>query len=753
MRGAPLPRVELPVFPVILCGGAGTRLWPASRPSRPKQFLPLLGEFSIFQDTVLRMSRLRGARDAVIVAGRAHLELIREQLAAIGRSAFIIIEPEGRDSAPAIAAAGCWIQGQAADGVAVVVAADHHIPDADAFCAAAEIAVAAAAGGAIATFGIRPTEPSTGYGYIEPAEALDLAPGAHWVRRFVEKPPAETAKAYVDAGYLWNSGNFVFRADRLLGELDTFAPELMERVRAAYVGGEQRSDGLDLGDQFRTAPKISIDYALMEKTRHAAVVPVSYSWSDLGSWQAIHQASAQDEQGNAFRGAAMAHASTGSLVRSATGQLVTLVGLDRVGVVVEPDAILVCALDASQEVKGLVDKLKAASATVAGEVGPLAAVSGRLTDWLMTSALPIWWSLGADHERGGFREGLDQQGRPADEGRRLRVQARQVYSYATAGALGWRGPWRQAIGHGLDYLDTRYRRPDGLYRTLVTDNGAVADDSAMLYDQAFVLLSLASAAKALPEDRARLSAQAEALLGRVREAHDCPSGGLREAGDDRPYQSNALMHLFEASLTWSGVSAHAGWRELADEIGELCCSRFIDAESGALREVFDEQWRPAPGDLGRIVEPGHQFEWAWLLQQWAWLNDRRDASARARRLFEVGDAGVDRVSGAAIDSLLDDLSPRERTARLWPQTERVKAAHILGEQDASVRAAEVLETYFATPIPGLWRDRLGTEGQFADGPAPASSFYHIVAAIAELGGLRIVGRPACREDRVARSGS
>jgi mannose-1-phosphate guanylyltransferase/mannose-6-phosphate isomerase len=742
---------DLALFPVILCGGSGSRLWPASRPARPKQFLPLLGDLSIFQDTVVRMSRLDSAREVVVVTGEAHLGLIRSQLATLSQTAFIITEPEGRDSAPAIAAAGAWIESQHPGGIAVVVAADHHIPDTKAFCAATGVAAAAARQGAIATFGVKPSQPSTGYGYIEPGEALPAAPGAYRVRRFVEKPSAVTASAYVEAGYLWNSGNFVFRADRLLGELEAFAPTLITEVRAALTGGTPRADGLRLGPRFSASPKISIDYAVMEKTQHAAVVPVDYSWSDLGSWQAIHEASSKDELNNAFHGPAEARSSTGCLIRSATDQTVAILGLDRVAVVVEADAVLVCALDSSQEVKGLVDKLHAAGPTGPGahpDLVELSALASRLTDWLLGSALPLWWSLGADRARGGFCEALQSSGEPADGPKRLRVQARQVYAYATAGALGWRGPWRDAAVHGLDYLDARYRRVDGLYRTLVEADGAIVNDDALLYDQAFVLLALAAAAKALPADFPRLATKARALLGRVREAYAHPEAGLREAIGDRPYQSNALMHLFEAALTWTQVCADGDWRALADEIGELCCTRLIDPSSGAVREAFDAQWRPASGQPGRIVEPGHQFEWAWLLEQWAWATDRPDAEAKAKGLFAAGERGVAHDRRCAVDSLFDDFSVRETTARLWPQTERMKAAHILGDPKACLEAGQTLETYLRTTVPGLWRDRQGTDGRFADGPAPASSFYHIIAAIAELNGLRIVeGAPPLSTSR------
>ena len=747
------------VVPVILCGGAGTRLWPASRPSRPKQFLPLVGVRSIFQDTVLRMQQVRGATEAVIVTGRAHLDTIRRQLAEIGAEAFIIVEPEGRDSAPAMAAAASWIAAWRPDAIAVSVTSDHHIPDVDAFAAGAEIAVAAAAQGAIVTFGVRPTHASTAYGYIEPGEPFAGVAGAYRTRRFVEKPGAETAVAYVAAGYLWNSGNFVFAPERLLSELESHAPGVAEMARAAHADGVLQENVLSLGPDFLASPRISIDYAVMERTAHAAVAPVDYPWSDLGSWQAIHQAAARDAGGNALSGRVRLRASREVLVRSATDQLVTVVGLAGVAVVVEPDAILVCDLDSSQEVKGLVDSLATSSqATDAA----LAEATGALNDWLVASALPIWWALGADRDGGGYLEALDQAGRPAEQFRRVRVHARQTYVYATGGALGWRGPWREAVDHGLAYLDARYRRDDGLYRTLAATDGAPLDETALLYDQAFVLIALAAAARALPERRRALETQAGELLACVLGAFRHDDGGFRERDHARAparyglagegeFQGNAQMHLLEAALNWAELSADKRWTGVAGEIAALACTRLVDAESGVLLELFDAQWRPAQGDAGRILDPGHQFEWAWLLEQWSWKGGGAEAASVAARLFEAGERGVDPARGVAVDSLWSDFGAREQTARLWPQTERLKAAHVLarraepelreGRLASARQAAVALQRYLVVPLPGLWRDRLEPDGRFAEGPAPASSLYHIVSAIAELDGRRIVAAP------------
>ncbi len=755
-----MPTSEPIVVPVILCGGVGSRLWPASRPSRPKQFLPLLGTRSIFQDTVLRMQRTKGASALVVVAGQAHLEIIRRQLDELGSDAFVLVEPDGRNSAPAMAAAASWIAAEHPGAVVVSVASDHHIPDVDAFCGAVETAVAAAANGAIVTFGVRPSHPSTAYGYLEPGERLK--DGVRKLSRFVEKPDETAAAAYLEAGYLWNSGNFVFTAERLLGELARFAPEVLEKARQAHICGSVKDGTLSLGAAFLEAPRISIDYAVMEKTAHAAVLPVDYAWSDLGSWQAIHEASTHDETGSSLRGSGLLWGSRDVLVRSSTDQLVAVLGLEQVGVVVEPDAILVCNLASSQKVKELVDGL---SPSRQPSKPALAEVGGELCDWLLATALPLWWALGADRQNGGFYEALDRAGRPDERLRRLRVQARQVYAFATGAALGWRGPWREAVDHGLAYLERRYRRADGLYRTLVTPDGAPLNDAALLYDQAFVLIARAAAARVLPERRRELEAEAAAHLEQILAVFRHDGGGFREPDYEQTpprygldfegeFQCNAQMHLFEAALGWAEISADPRWVAVADEIGALACVRFIDPESGALRELFDAGWNPAEGEAGRIIDPGHQFEWAWLLEQWSWQSGRSEAAGAAARLFEAGARGVDAARGVAMDSLWDDFAPRERTARLWPQTERLKAAHLLAQRPAqelngvrcasAIAAAAAMQRYLGTPLPGLWGDCMDADGRISEGPAPASAIYHIAGAIAELMGRRIVADPGAK---------
>lgn len=354
--------------------------------------------------------------------------------------------------------------------------------------------------------------------------------------------------------------------------------------------------------------------------------------------------------------------------------------------------------------------------------------ANTLVGWLKTVALPLWWEAGGDRERGGFHEALDGEGRPVGAPRRARVQARQTYVYAAAGALGWNGPWREASAHGLEFLMARYRRPDGLFRTKVEPGGEVADDAAWLYDQAFVLFALAAAESAgLGGDH---RGAARALAGAL-DAWRLPEGGFREPPAAIDRQSNPHMHLFESALAWEAIDPDPLWPALADEIAALALARFIDA-IGALHEFFAEGWRPAPGVDGRIVEPGHQFEWAWLLERWAIRRGREDGRRAARRLYEIGKGGIDGGRGVAHQQLLDDGAVHDPVGRLWPQTEWLKAALIMGEPDEAVRAIAGLKLYLDRPGPGLWRDKLRVDGSFVDEPSPASSFYHIMLAVSEL---------------------
>jgi mannose-1-phosphate guanylyltransferase/mannose-1-phosphate guanylyltransferase/mannose-6-phosphate isomerase len=352
----------LPVVPVILSGGTGTRLWPLSRESYPKQFWPLLSERTMLQETAARGTG-PGFAPPVVVCNEAHRFLVAEQLRAarIG-GARILLEPVGRNSAPAIAAAALLVAAEDPGAVLWILAADHAIADVAALHAALEEAAVAARAGRIVTFGMTPTAPETGYGYIEVGAPLTGAPGVSAVARFVEKPDAATAADFVAGGrHLWNSGMFVATAATLIEELRAHAPAVLSAVEAAIAGTVRDLDFHRLaGPAFEAAPSISIDYAVMERTARAAVVPASIGWSDLGSWDALWaSAPVRDAAGNVGVGPVEMVESRGCYVRS-EGILTAVVGLEDLVVVTTDDAVLVAPRARAQDVKKVVDRLRAA---------------------------------------------------------------------------------------------------------------------------------------------------------------------------------------------------------------------------------------------------------------------------------------------------------------------------------------------------------------------------------------------------------
>lgn len=352
------------IYPVILCGGSGTRLWPASRSDQPKQFLKLVGDRSSFQETVLRVKDIPGVAEVVVVTGESMVDFVVEQTAEIDAWTTILIEPEARDSAPAVAAAAAYVEAQDPTGVVLMLAADHHIAEPEIFRQAALTAVKAAEHGYIVTFGVQPTVPATGFGYIRPGAPL-LDGSVREVAAFVEKPDQATAERYLLEGYLWNSGNFAFQAATLLGEFEVFEPSVAAAAKACVAGLDLEAGiGRLDRDAFAQAKKISLDYAVMERTQRAAVAPAAFAWSDLGAWDAIWEASTRDGDGNAQAGDVDLHGSSNVLVRS-TGPYVGVIGVNDIVVIAEPDAVLVCHRKDSQAVKALVDGLKARGRSIA----------------------------------------------------------------------------------------------------------------------------------------------------------------------------------------------------------------------------------------------------------------------------------------------------------------------------------------------------------------------------------------------------
>ncbi len=346
------------VRPVIMCGGSGTRLWPASREAFPKQFAPLLGELSTFQETLSRVSDPALFGRPLIITNKIHRFMVERQIAEIGLQADMLLEPVARDSGPAILASSLSVAGTDPDALVLVLAADHVVLDVPAFRAAVAAGVEAARAGKIVTFGIIPSSPATGYGYIE-AGAVS-AGEARDVVRFVEKPDAQTAQRYVDDGYLWNSGNFLFQPATMIGEYASHDAESVATVQAA-IDKATTDLGVPVLDEpsFVAAKKISIDYAVMERTKHAVVVAGDFGWSDIGGWDALWAVSPQDGNENVAIGDVTFIGSSGSYA-SSEGQLVAVLGMRDTVVVATRDAVLVAEKGRSGEIKGLVDQLKKA---------------------------------------------------------------------------------------------------------------------------------------------------------------------------------------------------------------------------------------------------------------------------------------------------------------------------------------------------------------------------------------------------------
>lgn len=349
------------VTPVLLSGGSGVRLWPMSREQFPKQLLSLCSERSMLQDTATRVVDQAHFNAPLVICNNEHRFIIAEQLRQSGvKPTAILLEPEGRDTAAAAAIAALQARRADADAVILLLPADHRVSDAEGFRAAVLRALPAAEAGNLVTFGIEPTRPETGYGYIRQGGALTVGEGLHRVAAFVEKPDLVRAEAMLaEGGYAWNSGMFLFRADAFLAELAVHAPDVLAGAEAAIEAARDDLDFVRLdAAAFATAPKISIDRAVMEKTGRAAVLPISIGWADVGSWAALWDIGDKDEDGNVIIGDAILQDAGSCYVRSEEGQLTAVVGLRDVVVVTTADAVLVAHRDQAQNVKQLVERLR-----------------------------------------------------------------------------------------------------------------------------------------------------------------------------------------------------------------------------------------------------------------------------------------------------------------------------------------------------------------------------------------------------------
>jgi len=394
-------------------------------------------------------------------------------------------------------------------------------------------------------------------------------------------------------------------------------------------------------------------------------------------------------------------------------------------------------------------------------IGHVVSMRDQLLGWLRDQALPLWDRVGVDRRDGGYFENIsfqDSATRFEATGavRRGRVVARQIYVFDVGRRLGWSSPLGSPVDHGCDFLFAKLHRGAGQFHTAVEAASLRPQGAFDLYEHAFYLFALAHLHVTVSDYP--IEETALQCLRHLRETYGRSGGGFDESRPPSlPLKSNPHMHLLEAALAWIEATEGARqlpWIDLAQELVGLCLTHFVAQSTGAIREYFDYHWAPMSGDAGRIVEPGHQFEWAWLLSVWAKLPyDTRDQRARcvavARRLRDIGERwGVDPIRGVAINEMWDDMTPKDTAAKLWPQTERLKAwcaaldgAGSAADKAASchqvIAAAEGITKYLRNDAPGLWHEVYLPEGGFAVGPSKASSLYHVACAIDVLNKLQM----------------
>lgn len=481
--------------------------------------------------------------DTMVVGSQKHAELLHEFLP----SARKILEPFGRNSAPAVAAACLAFD---PDALILILPADHEILDIPAFHRAIAIAAKAAMDGSIVTFGIEPTHPATGYGYIKASDSADA--GALRVQAFVEKPDLDTAQSYLsDGSYFWNAGIFLFKAETMLEALQSFAADILQGVTRSMQG--QISDlVIELDpDAFSQTPSISIDYAVMEKAVNVKTVPVSMGWSDVGGYRALHELLTEDAKDNHLSGPVIAQNSDGLYVRS-EGPAIAVNGVSDLVIVATENEIMITPKDDDAATKTLGAIVQADRHAL----GVSKAVRARAKDWLWT-AFDTWAKVGWDQARGGFVEQLDMDGRPdPDATRRVRVQARQVFCFAKAIEMRWSGAdtAKTIVENGLDYINTRLRHPDGGFVHLINPDGRVIDPRRDLYDHAFMILAGSAAYKAIGSPLGLEIADNAIAYIDTHLKDDLHGGWFESSERELPRRANPHMHLLEAMMEYYGAT-------------------------------------------------------------------------------------------------------------------------------------------------------------------------------------------------------
>jgi len=753
----------------VMSGGVGSRLWPLSREDFPKQFHDFSGQGSMLTRTLQRLqasSRIP-QMPIHIIGAEAHESRLRSEIQGQSlQGGRLIFEPVGRNTAAAVALATHITWDTYGDALMLIVPSDHEISDDQGFWASIETGMIAARAGRLVTFGIVPDRPETGYGYIEiePLSAnlshfLDKKGdkdkksvqegGIFDVRRFVEKPDLETAKLYLKSGqFLWNSGIFLFSAQSMRQAFEHFAPQIWQKTKSAYA--QARSDVTSIWlpyEAYQQIPADSVDYAIMERAQNVVLVPARFEWNDLGSWQALlnlHQSQIgkdKESNSNVVIGDVVAIDCSGSYLRSQSG-LLSAVGLKNMAVVKTMDATFVAPVEMSQEVRQIVAELEKTGRletkfTPSPDHPLMKAANGaRVRHWLFGQALPLWARQGVD-DKGVFHERLDFDARPVGAMKRMRTLARQIYVFAVAHKMGWEGEALPLIEHGLNFITAKGRGNHGGWISSFHADGSVLDGTEDLYDQAFVLLALAHA-HAAGYDKA-WALMEESLMFLDEYLADERAGGFFETPEkSTPYRrSNPHMHLLEAYLSWFAISGEKRFLERACHIVDLFETKFFDGENWTLGEYFTYNWQPALGVNGAICEPGHHFEWAWLLAQYADYAAQPDFLKYSRKLYASTLAyGINRTTGLCFNQISQSGRVLNPDTRSWQQTEALKAAIALDDgvrsdltPEIEARVGQIFRWHIDPAPKGLWIDAIDARGRGVSRDVPASILYHLVCAL------------------------
>ncbi|MBP0438848.1 AGE family epimerase/isomerase [Tianweitania sediminis] len=731
-----------------MSGGVGSRLWPLSREDNPKQFHDLSGGGSMLLKTVKRLkARQTGETPVYLIASERHAERVRNDLAPIDLAGgAAIFEPMGRNTAAAVAVAALRVLERHDDALALILPSDHEISTEADFWATVESGVPAAKAGSLVVFGVKPTQPETGYGYIEAPGAPDSnVDEPRKVARFVEKPDLETAERYLaDGSFYWNAGIFLFRASAMRDAFAAHAPEIWARAEASLKAATEEVNGVFLpADLYADVPSDSIDYAVMERAADITMVPARFKWSDLGSWQSLLEVSQADEKGNVKLGDVIAIDCENAYFRS-HGRLLTAIGMKDVAVVSTLDATFVAPVTHSQHVKKIVEQLEKSGrletrfTPTEDRIVESGAWRKRVRHWLFEETLPLWCENGVDRVHGGFHEALTFDGRPVLKNKRVRTQARQIYAFAMAKQQGWTGDADKLIAHGIEHLALKARTVRGGFVRTLTVDGAVADPTEDAYDHSCVLLALAHAHAAGNKDAMRLGDATFDFLDEHLEDHRL-TGFLETSEGKGLRRSNPHMHLLEAFLAWHQVTGKRAYLRRAARIVDLFRSSFFDADTWTLGEYFEDDWSRAVGEQGQWTEPGHHFEWASLLVDFAKASGQKDLIPFGRKLYASAVAnGLNRATGLAYGAVSRAGLPLDRMSRSWPQSEAIKAAIALDATGGPDLKPEIeqrvgrLFRWHIDPAPtGMWIDQIDEKGRASATEVPASIFYHLVSALTQ----------------------